>query len=53
MRKILMLFFKSLLIIYVINMISGNYFNYNILNIFILMMLGLPGLVIIYFISLI
>lgn len=53
MHKILMLFFKSLLIIYVINMISGNYFSYNILNIFILMMLGLPGVVVIYFISLI
>ena len=53
MRKILMLFFKSLIIIYIFNIITGNYFTYNILNIFILMMLGLPGIIVIYLISLI
>ena len=50
MRKILMLFFKSLIIIYIFNIITGNYFTYNILNIFILMMLGLPGIIVIYII---
>lgn len=53
MRKILMLFFKSLIIIYIFNIITENYFTYNILNIFILMMLGLPGIIVIYLISLI
>ena len=53
MRKILMLFFKSLIIIYIFNIITGNYFTYNTLNIFILMMLGLPGIIVIYLISLI
>lgn len=53
MRKILMLFFKSLIIIYIFNIITRNYFTYNILNIFILMMLGLPGIIVIYLISLI
>ena len=52
MRKMLMLFFKSLIIIYIFNIITGNYFTYNILNIFILMMLGLPGIIVIYLITL-
>ena len=50
MRKMLMLFFKSLIIIYIFNIITGNYFTYNILNIF---MLGLPGIIVIYLITLI
>ena len=53
MRKMLMLFFKSLIIIYIFNINTGNYFTYNILNIFILMMLGLPGIIVIYLITLI
>ena len=39
-------------ILYILNVLTNNYFAFNILNIFILAMLGYPGIIIIYFISL-
>lgn len=52
MRKILFNLVKAIIIMVIINMISNNYFNYSILNIFILTMLGVPGIIVIYLIAL-
>lgn len=52
MRKIILALFKSIIILYILNILTNNYFAFNILNIFILAMLGYPGIIIIYFISL-
>ena len=52
MRKFILTLFKSIIILYILNILTNNYFTFNILNIFILIMLGYPGIIIIYFISL-
>ena len=51
MRKFILTLFKSIIILYILNILTNNYFTFNILNIFILIMLGYPGIIIIYFIS--
>lgn len=52
MRKILLMLIKSFLILYILNLFTNNYFSFNILNIFILMMLGFPGIIVIYILAL-
>lgn len=52
MRKIIYHVVKAVIILVIINLITNNYFSYTILNLFILSMLGLPGVIVIYLISL-
>ncbi|MCI9629639.1 MAG: hypothetical protein HFE37_02005 [[Clostridium] cocleatum] len=51
MRRFIIALIKSFMIIYILNIFTNNHFDYNILNIFVLMMLGFPGIIIIYLIS--
>lgn len=51
MRKFILTLIKSLIVLYILNIFTNNSFSYNILNIFILMMLGFPGIIVLYLIS--
>lgn len=52
MRRIVFVIIRAILILFILNMFTNNYFGYTLINIFILSMLSLPGIIIIYIISL-
>ncbi|WP_455683023.1 pro-sigmaK processing inhibitor BofA family protein [Thomasclavelia sp.] len=50
-RKFIVALIKSFIVLYILNIFTNNSFGYNILNIFILMMLGFPGVIVIYLLT--
>lgn len=52
MRRILFVITRACIILFILNAITNNYFSYNLINIFVLSMLSLPGIIVIYFLSL-
>lgn len=51
MRRILFVIIRAVVILFIANIITNNYFAYNVMNIFILSMLSFPGIVVIYILS--
>ena len=52
MRRIIFVIIRACFIIFILNLITNNYFSYSLLNIFVLSMLSIPGIIVIYLISL-
>lgn len=52
MRRILFVIIRAIVILFILNTITNNYFAYNIMNIFILSMLSFSGIIVIYIMSL-
>ena len=53
MKKFIVSFIRAVFILYILNIITNDYFSYNFLNLFILTMLSYPGIILIYFLSII
>lgn len=52
MQRVLFVVIRAIIILVILNFFTNNYFSYNLINIFILSMLSLPGIIVIYIISL-
>lgn len=52
MRRVLFVITRAFVILLILNILTNNYFSYNFINIFVLSMLPLPGIIVIYIISL-
>lgn len=52
MRRVLFVITRAVVILLILNILTNNYFSYNFINIFVLSMLSLPGIIVIYIISL-
>lgn len=52
MRRIIFVVIRAIIILFILNIFTNDYFGYTLINILVLSLFSLPGIIIIYFITL-